>query len=54
LQDGETPLFFAVIHRYDKIVDVLVEANADVNAADKVRHFSIFASNLRSVLCDFE
>jgi hypothetical protein len=28
----------------DKVVEVLVQAGADVNAAGKVRHFPIFVS----------
>jgi len=36
LQDGCTPLYRAAKNGYDKIVDVLARARADVNAADKV------------------
>jgi hypothetical protein len=48
LQDGETPLHCAVVNSvssygYYKVVQVLVQAGADVNAATKVRHFPIFA-----------
>jgi ankyrin repeat protein len=44
LQDGRTPLHMAIMHDHDKIVEVLVRAGADVNAAYKVRHFPNFVS----------
>ena len=36
LQDGWTPLYRAAKNGYDKVVDVLMAAGADVNVADKV------------------
>jgi ankyrin repeat protein len=36
LQYGDTPLFLAAAIGHDEIVGLLVRANADVNAADKV------------------
>jgi ankyrin repeat protein len=36
LQFGDTPLFIAAGSGYDKVVEVLVQASADVNAANKV------------------
>jgi ankyrin repeat protein len=36
LQDGWTPLYRAAKNGFDKVVDVLVAAGADVNVADKV------------------
>jgi ankyrin repeat protein len=44
LQDGYTPLSWAVICGHDKVVETLVQARADVNAANKVRHFPILTS----------
>jgi ankyrin repeat protein len=41
LQDGCTPLYRAAKNGYDKIVDVLARASADVNAADKVWYFCL-------------
>jgi ankyrin repeat protein len=36
LQDGRTPLCRAAQDGHDKIMEVLVKAGADVNAANKV------------------
>jgi ankyrin repeat protein len=41
LQYGDTPLFLAAAIRHDEIVGLLVRANADVNAADKVWFVSL-------------
>jgi hypothetical protein len=40
MQNGRTSLRNAVDRGSHTVVEVLVEANADVNAADKVRHFA--------------
>jgi ankyrin repeat protein len=42
LQSGLTPLNWAANNGHDKVVEVLVQASADVNAAHKVRHSSHF------------
>jgi ankyrin repeat protein len=44
LQYGWASLHLAAMHDNDKFVEVLVQAGADVNAADEVRHSSSFAS----------
>ena len=40
LQYGCTPLFEASQNGYDKIVDVLIAAKADVNIANKVSYIT--------------
>jgi ankyrin repeat protein len=52
LQDGDTPLNNAARNGHDKVAEVLVRAGADVNAADKVRHFSHFVSLRSTVTVD--
>jgi hypothetical protein len=44
VQDGCTPLHDAASGGHDTVVEVLVRASANVNAVDKVRYFTIFAS----------
>jgi ankyrin repeat protein len=44
MQNGWTPVHWAADKGQDKVVEVLVQAGADVNAANKVRHFLIFVS----------
>ena len=38
LQLGATPLLIALYLGYDKVVEVLIAAGADVNLADKVSY----------------
>jgi ankyrin repeat protein len=52
LQDGQTPLHVAANDGYDKVVEVLVQAHANMNAADKVRHVSHF--RFSALHCDCE
>ena len=42
LQYGCTPLFVASQNGYDKIVDVLIIAKADVNIANKVSNIYVY------------
>jgi ankyrin repeat protein len=37
LQSGETPIHIAAREGHDKVAEVLLQANADVNATDEVR-----------------
>jgi ankyrin repeat protein len=52
LQYGQTPLHNAAFKGHDKVVEVLVRSGADVNAADKVRHFPNFVSPRSTVTVD--
>jgi ankyrin repeat protein len=44
LQDGRTPLYCAAQKGHDKIMEMLVQAGADVNAANKVGMISLCTS----------
>jgi hypothetical protein len=52
LQDGWTPLYNAAMNGRDKVVEVLVQAGADLNAAMEVRHVSHF--RFPALHCDCE